>query len=248
MRIQDLMLHFRGQVKDEAEPFLWTDDEVLRYLIDAQDTFVRLTGGIADQTVAAADAGAGTTARLTDLVLTEDDPWSAHSPYILRIRSGRLLTARIDVKFINEADLEVTPVSDYGWSRGMSLDDTDIGDVRFGCLGLRDNYVRWFRVPDGDDTCRLSVRRLPYPRLPAAFESISNGSATYGLEIGEQHHLSLVYWMKHLAYSKEDAETYDKGLADSNEAKFRSYCEQALREVERARFKPRAVQFSCPGY
>lgn len=233
--------HFRHQVDDEVPQYLWSDDEALAYAIDAQDVFVRLTGGISDMTVAAADVGSPAT-RLQDLAVTPGVAFAAHSPYVLRIRSGRLVTDKVDVQFISEGDLNQVAVRDYGWTRGLALDDSDTGDVRYGCLGIRDNYVRWVRVPRADaaaDTARLHVYRLPYPRILVQEDA---------LEIGEQHHLHLVKWMKYHAYSKEDAETYDKNLADSNEASFYAYCEKARQEIERSRYKPRIVQFNCPGY
>lgn len=238
MDLQELIEHFRTQVQDEDAPYLWTDDELLLYAVDAQDQFVRALGGISDMTVPAADVGSPA-ARLADLEVAAGDPWALISPYVLRVRSARLVTAKVDIPMISEADMAVVPVRDYGWTRGMALDDSDTGDVRFGVLGLRDNYVRWIRVPVEADTCRLHVYRLPYPRI-AAQES--------ALEIGEEHHIHLVKWMKHMAYSKEDAETYDKGLADKNKALFEEYCEKGRKENERRRFKPRTVQMSCPGY
>jgi hypothetical protein len=50
--------------------------------------------------------------------------------------------------------------------------------------------------------------------------------------------------MKYKAYSKEDAETYDKALADKNRAAFLSYADEVRRtETERRRSKPRAVAY-----
>lgn len=239
MDLQTLITdHFRRQVDDEVPQYLWSDPEALAYAIDAQDMFVRLTGGISDVTVALADVGAPPN-RLPDLNVTPGSPFEAHSPYVLRIRSARLVTGKVDIRIISESDMRVVPVRDYGWTRGLSLDDTDTGDVRFAVLGIRDNYVRWLRAPSTADTCRLHVFRLPYPRIAAEADA---------LEIGEEHHLHLVKWMKHLAYSKEDAETYDKKLAETNEAAFRAYCVMAAKEIERRRWKPRVTQFSCPGY
>jgi hypothetical protein len=233
VELQDLIAEFRSQIDDEAPPYLVSDDSALLYAIDAQDMFVRLTGGIKDVTVAAADVGTPAT-RLQDLALAEDNPYSAVSPYVLRIRSGRLLTALRDVEFIGEGDLSQVSFSDYGVTSGASLDDTDTGEVRYGLQDIRDGYVRWVRVPDAADTCRLSVYRLPFPRIADQEDD---------LEIQAQHHLHLVKWMKHLAYSKEDAEIYDKNLADRNEAAFKAYCDAASGEADRRRHKTRVVHY-----
>lgn len=233
MELQDLIAEFRSQIDDEAPPYLISDDSALAYAIDAQDMFVRLTGGIKDITVAAADVGTPAT-RLQDLALVASSPYSAVSPYVLRVRSGRLLTAETNVTFIGEGDLPTTRFRDYGFSVGMSLDDTDTGEVRYGLHDVRDGYIRWVRVPDTVDTCRLSIYRLPFPRIAVQEDN---------LEIQEQHHLHLVKWMKHMAYSKEDAEIYDKQLAASNKADFEAYCRQASGEADRRRYKPRVVLY-----
>lgn len=234
MELQDLIAEFRNQVSDTEVPYLWSDPEVLRYAIDAQDMFVRRIGGIEDVTVAAADVGAPPT-RLPDLALTASSPYSSHSQYILRIRSGRLLTVRRDAKFISESGLRNVVVRDYGRTIGLTLDDTDIGDVSYGVLGIRKNYVRWVRVPSAVDTCRLNIYRLPYPRITAQEDD---------LEVDELHHMHLLLWMKKLAYGKQDAEARDDKKAAEYEAAFDRYCEQARREAERSRYKTRVIQYN----
>lgn len=233
MTLQDLIEQFRSEVSDEAPPFLWSDDEALLYAIDAQDMFVRIGGGIADVTVAAADVGTPAT-RLEDLSLTASNPYTSISPYILRVRSGRLLTAGRDVTFAQESDMQLVWVRDYGWTQGLSFDDSDTGQVTHGVLGVRDNHVRWVRVPDANDTCRLHVFRLPFPRIVKQEDD---------LEIADHHHLHLTKWMKHLAYAKQDAETRDDKQSATFEAAFRQYAETARKELERQRYRPRAVQY-----
>ena len=125
-------------------------------------------------------------------------------------------------------------MNEFNFTLPKYLDDTDIGPVQSGVLGYVDGKVRWYKVPNATDTCRLHIYRLPYPRLTA-----QEGS----FEIDEQHHLSLIKWMKSMAYSKEDSETYDKDLAASNKAEFLEYCGEARQEKDRQRYKPRIVQY-----
>lgn len=225
---QDLLRHFRAQVSDEDPPYLWSDEEALAYLIDAQDMFVRLTGGINDRQTLA----------ICQLAIAPGDIYAAHSPFILRIRSIWLVTAKRYVTPLSETDLPNVPVRDYGtsygWGRWLSLDDTDTGDVDYAIMGLQENKLRWVRVPTVADTALMHVMRLPYPRLSKEEDS---------LEIDVQHHLHLLKWMKHLAYSKEDGETYDRQLADKNETLFRDYCAAAKVEIGRKRHKTRVVQY-----
>ena len=233
MTLQELLGRFRGEVSDEDQPHLWSDAEILAYAIDAQDRMVRATGGIADVTVAAADVGSPVT-RLQDLALTASDPYSTISPYVLRIRSARLLTVARDVVIAQEADMPAATQQDYGWAQGMHFDDTDTGVVTHGVLGVREDKVRWVRVPDAADTCRMHVYRLPFPRIAG------QGDA---LEVREEHHVSLILWMKHRAYSKQDAEARDDRQAKDNEVAFVRYCETARQEQERRKYRPRVVQY-----
>jgi hypothetical protein len=233
MELQDLIARFRSEVSDEDQPYLWSDPDVLQYAIEAQDMLVRLTGGIRDVTVAAADVGAPPT-RLADLVLADGSPYTAFSPYILRIRSGRLLTVARDVTFIQEADMGKVMVRDYGFSQGLSFDDADEGDVQYGVLGVRDKFIRWVRVPNAADTCRLHVMRLPYPRIEEQEDD---------LEVDAQYHAHLLDWMKYLGYSKQDAEARNDKQAATFRASFMAYADQARAEVERQRYKVRTVQY-----
>ena len=232
MTLQGLIDHWRKQVSDTAVPYLWDDDEALLFAIDAQDVFVRKMGGISDETIAAASDP--TNLRLHDIALTPNVALAAFSPYILRVRSAKLLTQKWSINFISEADVGTQMVRDYGFVTAKYLDDTDTGIVTSAVIGLIDGKVRWWRVPTVADTCRMHIYRLPFPRITTSESS---------LEIDEQHHIHLVAWMKHLAYSKEDAETYDKDLADKNEASFMKYCDDAKAEKDRQRFKPRIVHY-----
>lgn len=236
MELQDLIAEFRRQVSDEAQPYLWSDEEVLAYAIDSQDVFVRRIGGIADVTVAAADVGNPVT-RLADMSLEVENPYTLMSPYILRIRSGRLLTAQRDVTFAQESDMVHGVVRDYGVFVGRSFDDERTGNVTYGVLGVRDKYVRWMDVPAVADTCRLHIFRLPFPRIEEQEDD---------LEIAEQHHFHLTKWMKHLAYSKQDAEARDDGLAEKFRAQAEDYMRTAQQEQQRQRYRPRVVHYGGP--
>lgn len=224
MKTEDLIKEFRLQVADNDKPYLWSPDEVFGYVVDAQDMFVRETGGIAD----------ATTPEITKIKVKDGQPFAEYSPFILRFRAARLVTAKTDVTFVNLGDVGGVAVRDYGDHYLNTLDDDDEGTVESAILGLEDNKIRWFKVPDTDDTCQLQVYRLPYPRMVTENDD---------LEIDEHHHRHLILWMKHLAYSKQDAETYDKDAAEKNEAAFTRYCERARKERERQRFKTRVVRY-----
>ena len=229
MELKALLLKFRKDVSDQARPYLWDEDEVLKFAIDAQDMYVRLTGGIDD----------ASTPDITDIPVVAGDVLAAHSPYILRIKSAKLVTARRSLAIVNEKDIAQLTYSDYGLQRTEHLHDEDTGEVEAIVLGVEKNKVRWFKVPPSTadtDTCRLNVRRLPYPRITSE-ESC--------LEIDEQHHYHLMKWMKHLAYGKEDAETYDRDLSESNKEAFEQYCKSG--DENKQRYRPGIVAYGGIG-
>jgi hypothetical protein len=233
MTLSDLLQLFRAQVNDEATPYLWQDEEVLEYIIRGQDEYVRRIGGFNDVTVPAADVGSPAT-RLADLTLADGDPYSAISPYIIKVRRARLLTAARDVELGNMPDLNTRWIADYGLQSVDDLDDTEEGQVNLGLLDVRENYVRWVYVPDGADTCRLWFKRLPYPRISSPNDS---------LELPAQYHVDLVEWMKKEAYQKPDEETYDLNKSRAAEAEFYRRAEMARLEYVSKRQKRRAVQY-----
>lgn len=224
MKIEDLLTLFRKQVADQAKPYLWDDTEILQYLVSAQDDLVREIGGFSDITTRA----------LTDLNVVPSAPFAKFSPYILRIRSGRLVTANRDLPIVDEQGLATNTTMDYGFQLNSSLDDEEIGQVRVAVIGLEDHKLRWVKVPEEADVFRMHIFRLPYPRIK---------DETSCLEVDEQHHIHLIKGMKAFAYAKEDAETYDKALQGENEAAFKKYCEEAAKEKDRQRFTPRKVRY-----
>ncbi len=224
MTPNELARYFRGQVSDEDVPHLWSDEEILQYMVSAQDQMVRTFGGFADTTTPA----------IVRLPLVAGQPYTAHSPYILRIRSGRLVTDAHDVKFIQESDLGMETVLDYGHQTGLSLDDTT-GVVTHGILGIEEKKVRWYRVPASADVCMLHVFRLPYPRLTA----LDSGA----LEVDEQYHVDLTTGMMARAYAKQDAETRNDKLAREFAQEYAAVCDRVRIEHDRRSYRPRQVRY-----
>lgn len=227
MTPQEVIDQFRREMGDEELPYLISDEEALNYLVQAQDDMVRASGGIADASSA-----------ITSVAVVTGEAFADLSPYILRIRSARLTTADRDLTIINEADLATQATWSYGRRIPLTLND-DEGVVDFGILGLEENQVRWYKVPADDDTCTMHVLRLPYPRL--TITTLQDG--TVSLEVPVEQHMNLVLGMRARAYLKQDAEVYDKGQADRFEAMFARACDQARKDTERRRYRPRTVQF-----
>lgn len=219
----EILALWRSDVVDIEPPYLWSPSEAWGYLNSAYVTFWRLVGGIADFT-----------SPVCEVPIVSGEPTSQISPEILRIMSARRRSDGAEVKLINSTDLGRLRVSDYGATRALSLGATR-GAVDYAVLGMGENLIRWINVPDSDDIADLVVFRKPLDRITPNSLEFS--------ELHPDHHLSLLDWMKHLAYGKQDAETFDKGRSDEFGAKFEAYCAQVRRERERAKYKPRIVQY-----
>ena len=225
MDIVDLYSLFRREVRDLVTPYFWSDEEIYAYMNEAQNMFCRLQGGIADSTSVAAQIG-----------VSSGDAFSDIHPRVLKIRHAQLASNNRELELLNFEDLE-TRVScdDYGQRSGFKLDSTE-GPVKAMVLGMEPTKVRLLNIPQEDDTINLIVYRLP-------LEEITIPIGAQPLEIPEQHQRSLLYWMKALAYEKQDAETYDRGKAVEFGEKFRAYCDQAKAERERSEHKYRATAY-----
>lgn len=214
---------FREDVRDTQSPYLWTSSEVYRYANDAQNVFCRLQGGIADAS-----------SSLTQIAASAGEAFGTVSSKLLKVRYAARASDSVEVEILNFEDLQRTSaLDDYGYSARMSLDATQ-GVIRAMIVGMESNRVRFVPVPETAETIALIVYRMP-------LEDITG--AGIDLEIDEQHHEHLLLWMKHRAYSKQDAETFDKGKATEFETRFREYCRQAREEREKREHKHRAVVY-----
>jgi hypothetical protein len=226
MTSDELFDLFRSDVRDDVPVPLWSDVEVWNYMNDAYKTFVRLTGGIAD-----------TTSALTQVPIVAGVATASVSPLILKFRTAYLLSTGARLTILNDMDLPVATAADYGAVWTSSNQNTP-GTVQSVVVGVERNslrgLVRWVRVPMVDDTCQFSVYRLPKDTVESGFEFD---------EIGEEHHVNLLMWMKYRAYGKQDAETFDRGRRDEYKAEFQAYCRDVSAEWERYKSKVHVVAY-----
>jgi hypothetical protein len=218
MEIADMVSRFRGYVRDNVAPYLWSDAEIISYIDEAQREFCRRTGGLADATsteCARVEVVAGQA--LCDI-----------SPKVLKIRAvfdedGKQLV------IVNFEDIQNGDLS------GEELFADVEGTVSKVVVGMEPNKIQLIHTPAEDQTLNLIVYRLP-------IEDIEDTSCE--LEIDAQHHEALLLWARRLAHLKADAEAYDRGRADQFEREFLAYCSLASDEKGRREHKYRAVQFS----
>lgn len=219
----EVLAQFRIEVQDQAEPYLWSDVELYRYMTEAQEMFCRLGGGIADST----------TASIVEIEATISEEFSDISPKILKIRQARRAEDNRVIDIINFEDFErPSLITDYGHSVTYNMDDTE-GELQIMVTGMEQDKVRWYHIPAETQTVKLIVYRLPL------YDDITGQT----IEIHSQHHMELIHWMKYRAYCKQDAEAYDRSKADDFKARFLESCDMAKREREKREHKPRAVVY-----
>lgn len=206
---------FRKEVNDVVRPFLWDDvDEFFPYLDDAQKMFCRLSGGIGD----------ATTPAITQIPVEVGVDWVDTDPRILEIRGCKKMSDGRDIEVINFQDMH---------RLNIRFDGRE-GPVQYLIIGLGQDKARLHPVPSQADTLWLIVDRLPLKDIDGEDQK---------LEIQEQHCINLLDWVKYRAYSKQDAEARDDKKAADHKAKFEAYCFQAKRERDRAKHKPRAINY-----
>lgn len=219
---------FRSDVDDVVETFLWSDDEVFGYMEDAQQMLCRLTGGLRDATSA-----------VTQLAVTDGEPWVTLSPAILRVRSAELLSTHRPVRILSYEEQASSPQLTSTWPSNWSVEMYLDGPVTAAIIGMEEERLRLIRIPVEDDTLALLVERLPLQTL--VVDSVAELPAEF--EVRREHHLALLLWMKHLAYAKQDAETFDKNKSREMGEAFGAYCERAVDEKQRRNHKPRLVTY-----
>jgi hypothetical protein len=226
MDANELADYFRSQVRDDVEPFLWSDEEVLTYMNEAQRMFVRLTNGIYDVSSAACT-----------VAVTSGQKFSTLNPAVLEIRKAYYVTPvtgyKRELKLINLASTSSLKTWDYGVYKNASIQDIP-GIVDYMVVGEERGKVRWINIPTENATVELAIARLPLTKL---------SSSQLTLEVSEEHHVYLTEWMKHLAYNKQDGDAFDPKASLAAEARFRAYCEQVFKEWERYRHTHRTVAY-----
>ena len=188
MQLIELIQLFRFETDDDAEPFLWSPDEVIDFANDAQNEACRRarllvdssTAGICTITVPAVGLG----------VVTLD-------PRVIFVRRARFATM-LPLKRMNMQDME--SFNPFWQDTSASTPKAFIPDFGTGQLLL-------WPPPIVDDTLHLTVVRMPFADM------VDDQDIP---EIFDRYHRSLRYWMMYRAYSKQDSQANDpKKAADA---------------------------------
>lgn len=208
---------FREDMDDLVEPRLWSDAQLAQYLDAAQKMFCRLVGGLSDAT-----------SEITRITVPAAAKFVAISPLILKLRAVTTTDTRArDISILNHEDVQF---------KRETLTGTG-GIIRTVVTGMDENKLRVCDPPLVDTTLDLLVYRLPLTSItPATL-------ATDTLEIGEQHHPYLLWYMEYLALLKQDAESFDKAKGAEKFQQFAAYCDQAKGEKSMREHKFRVTGY-----
>ena len=237
----ELKARFRRDVDDveggaSNEDFLWSDEEVFDYMDEAQRVFVRRTH-ILRKTHPFTPA-------ITEIVYTAPvgtpvnlDGFVTQNPQIIRPLRARMSVAqnRNPLQIVTAEDLdEGILIRDYGtfftgdWQ-------TKTGPARFLVTNLQEDMWRLAPIPIIDDILELTVEHMP-------LETVTCDNVT--LEVTEREdQMTMLLFMKHLAFGKQDADTYDKELSDRFENAFEKKADDRRREVRRSRFRHTGMRY-----
>lgn len=211
----ELLVRFRSELRDEVEPYLWSDDDFYFYLTNAQNDFVRLTGGIND-----------TRSTLTRITLADGVQDYLISPKILKIRAVYRPDGDILVRENDENILD-----------GYNGYTEPAGKVHTAIIAADQDYLRV--VPTPDATEDGVVLQMAISRLPST--GLLQGDTD--LEIQEHHHPYLLLSVYSQAHMKQDAETFNNSQSQSYETRFREYCDRSRRDKDRREYTPHTIVY-----
>jgi len=163
-------------------------------------------------------------ARTYSLPVVPDTDWYPLATEVLKVRDAtRTDTGR---------EVPIVPM-EKARTHGITFDGAT-GPLKYLVSGFEKDALRAWPMPDETVTVTLSVFRLPLVRIEEADQD---------LEVDDQHEAGLMLWVKHMAYDKQDAETFNKSKSMEYEQRFRQYCTAARVEQERRRRPAGAVVY-----
>jgi hypothetical protein len=129
--------HFRSQIMDQNRPYLWSDEEALVYLNDAQKWFCRKTEGISDVS----------TPEVVNIPIVAGEILAKAHPSIKTFRLALRASDGAKIDIVNHTDIR-------SWQNYA-------GAVTQMIVGMEKNVVRWNATPQVDDEANMMVYRLP---------------------------------------------------------------------------------------
>ena len=215
MTLGDLIDVFRARAFDTKEPYLWSDAEVREFADDAENEAAERARLIKDSTTTAicqVAVVANTAAYALDSRVISVERAKLDSQSVpLVLSSTQAMDQNMGVRPRDWRASSSNWVGGIagGWEARQGTPNTAVLDAEGPGWKLMLSPI-----PTKADTLRLQVYRLPLVAL-----STSEANTP---EIPLRLHIRLVDWMVYRAYSKQDAETFDREKAAQAEATFTS--------------------------
>lgn len=188
MKGRELIQLVRSEIDDEGQNHLWTDADLLEYMIDAQNEACRRARLLVDSL----------NDRICNIKLNASESHYKLDPRIIFIRRVKLSDYSIPLAKLRVRDLDGQLP---GW-------ESHTGQVRAWTTGYSGGYLTVYRKPDTSTYPTMPSIRLTVVRLP-----LVDATADAELEIHPRFHRNLRHWMKFRAYSKEDGDTWNPAKA-----------------------------------
>ena len=198
MKLKDLIRRFRTEANDKAQPYFWSDPEVIDWLNDAEEEAAlrgRLLYESQDLDVIEIEVTAG-------LAVYELHP-SLHELSFLAFKQD-VDSRSVPVILMSPEALDRT-VNDW-------RDRTDLCGRIYAIQS--DKTIQLVPVPTQDGTLHLEGYRIPLELMQGDDDEP---------EINAAHHRHLIQWALHKAFSIPDTEVFDATRAEAAEFEFTRY-------------------------
>ena len=188
MKVADFITEFRETVADNAEPFFWSSEIIVRYLNEAVQEACERAKLIEDRSTPAVcsitlQAGVST--------------YNLH-PSVFEIKRLSFRGRPLD-----ETSTEALDCDSPGWENRSGQPRVFVFEQ---ASGGQPPKLRLVPMPTATDTIALTVYR-------GALKPLSADIDTGKPEIPERFHERLMDWVLHRAYLKQDADTFDPNKA-----------------------------------
>lgn len=242
--LRENILYDRSDRVAGADPFLWSDATLVRYINEAQRRFARKSLIIRD----------GTSTDATLITLRDGVTEYALHPSVMGVLSARFAGDLADL-----ARAGHSPLGTYHQPDTYFFDPASLSSLQPGkplafttdeYLGVDDNdsvsvvTLKVYPAPTADqdgETIRLRVVRLPLEPL-----TINNLYAAP--EIPEDHHLEMLDWAAYLALRIVDVDAGNANRAAEFRASFDLHVKAARDNVMRKLFTPLQWGFGRNGF
>ena len=190
MTLEEMIVLYRVQAADKAEPYLCDDEVLTIYANEAQDEACRRGDLLRDS----ASAFCQPAIAAGDEAITLD------------ARIVRVLRAKINGRDVAVISSEVMDAISPNWQDGGAT-----GTPTHLIMGASTGKLHLWPTPDAPCVARLTVSRLPLKQLASDADKP---------EVRPDTHKALVDWMLYRAFSQHDGDLYDEGKARAALSRF----------------------------